>query len=326
MPLDTDVTRLLLAWSDGDPAAAAPLMDAVYRGAAHRATPSLARAARVLGLGDRARPRGVRETRQSTTRRVAEPGPVLRHCLAADAPRPRRSRPRARQADKRGAAVTVSLDDVRATAPDATPDVIALDRALERLATLDPRQARLVELRFFGGLTFDEAAVVLDVAAITLKRDWALARTWLYRRTRRTVMTSPHHWERVRGLFHAALDIPPNRRHAFVEPACWRSAGPRRGHVAARGLSGGGGVPEPAARCRRGRRGWRLRRSSAPRRPARRVRAARPPRRRRDGRGPSRARRTARARCCDQGSAVGRRQRRRRPRAAPSAKRARSRR
>ena len=90
-------------------------------------------------------------------------------------------RARARQADKRGAGLTVSLDDVRATAPDATPDVIALDRALERLATLDPRQARLVELRFFGGLTFDEAAVVLDVAAITLKRDWALARTWLYR-------------------------------------------------------------------------------------------------------------------------------------------------
>jgi RNA polymerase sigma factor (TIGR02999 family) len=90
-------------------------------------------------------------------------------------------RARARQADKRGAGLTVSLDDVRATTSDATPDVIALDLALERLAALDPRQARLVELRFFGGLTFDEAAVVLDVAAITLKRDWALARTWLYR-------------------------------------------------------------------------------------------------------------------------------------------------
>ena len=45
----------------------------------------------------------------------------------------------------------------------------------------NPVKAKLVELRFFGGLTFDEAAVVLDVAAITLKRDWALARTWLYR-------------------------------------------------------------------------------------------------------------------------------------------------
>jgi DNA-directed RNA polymerase specialized sigma24 family protein len=61
------------------------------------------------------------------------------------------------------------------------PDVIALDRALEKLARIDARQSRLVELRFFGGLTVDEAAAVLDVAAITVKRDWALARTWLYR-------------------------------------------------------------------------------------------------------------------------------------------------
>ena len=65
--------------------------------------------------------------------------------------------------------------------PVREPDVIALDAALEKLARLDRRQARLVELRFFGGLTVDEAAAVLDVAAITAKRDWALARTWLYR-------------------------------------------------------------------------------------------------------------------------------------------------
>ena len=57
----------------------------------------------------------------------------------------------------------------------------AVTPALEKLAARDPRQARLVELRFFGGLTTDEAAVVLDVAAITVKRDWAMARTWLYR-------------------------------------------------------------------------------------------------------------------------------------------------
>ena len=53
--------------------------------------------------------------------------------------------------------------------------------ALQKLSALDARQARLVELRFFGGLTTVEAAVVLDVAAITVKRDWAMARTWLYR-------------------------------------------------------------------------------------------------------------------------------------------------
>jgi len=91
---------------------------------------------------------------------------------------------RARGAEKRGASVTVSLDgadiDVDARAA-SQPDVLALDRALEKLAAIDPRQARLVELRYFAGLTIDEAAAVLNVAAITVKRDWALARTWLYR-------------------------------------------------------------------------------------------------------------------------------------------------
>ena len=88
---------------------------------------------------------------------------------------------RAYAAAKRGAGLTVSLDGIDPAAPGEDPDVIALDDALAKLARLDPRQARLVELRFFGGLTVDEAAVVLDVAAITVKRDWAMARTWLYR-------------------------------------------------------------------------------------------------------------------------------------------------
>ena len=60
-------------------------------------------------------------------------------------------------------------------------DLVALDVALERLAERFPRQASLVELRFFGGLTVDEIAAVLGVAPITVKRDWALAKAWLYR-------------------------------------------------------------------------------------------------------------------------------------------------
>ena len=60
-------------------------------------------------------------------------------------------------------------------------DVVALDVALERLAEKYPRQSQLVELRFFGGLTVEEIAAVLDVAPITVKRDWALAKAWLYR-------------------------------------------------------------------------------------------------------------------------------------------------
>ena len=66
----------------------------------------------------------------------------------------------------------------------ARPDLLALDEALERLSTLDPRQGRVVELRFFGGLTAEETAAVLGVAPITVKRDWALARTWFYRELR----------------------------------------------------------------------------------------------------------------------------------------------
>jgi RNA polymerase sigma factor (sigma-70 family) len=60
--------------------------------------------------------------------------------------------------------------------------VEALDEALAALATLEPRQARLVELRYFGGLTIEEAARELDIAPATAKRDWAVARAWLRRR------------------------------------------------------------------------------------------------------------------------------------------------
>ena len=63
-------------------------------------------------------------------------------------------------------------------------DILALDSALEKLARIDPRQSRIVELRFFAGLTTDEVATVLDVAPITVRRDWVLARTWLFRELR----------------------------------------------------------------------------------------------------------------------------------------------
>ena len=90
---------------------------------------------------------------------------------------------RAHHALKRGGdRLRVTLDDRSAVlaAPDA--DVEALDEALEVLASLEPRQARLVELRYFGGLTIEEAAEQLDVAPATAKRDWAIARAWLRRR------------------------------------------------------------------------------------------------------------------------------------------------
>ncbi len=60
-------------------------------------------------------------------------------------------------------------------------DLLGLDDALEKLAAFDPTQSRIVELRFFGGLTIDETAAVLDVSPATVKRDWEMAKAWLYR-------------------------------------------------------------------------------------------------------------------------------------------------
>jgi len=92
---------------------------------------------------------------------------------------------RARGRSKRGAsAPRVALDaiDPAATEADVHPaDAIDLDRALEKLETFDPGQARIVELRFFGGLTVEETANVMGTSPSTVKREWTLARAWLYR-------------------------------------------------------------------------------------------------------------------------------------------------
>lgn len=91
---------------------------------------------------------------------------------------------RAHFARKRGAGARVPLSDADPACEGPDLDVLALDVALEKLSQRYPRQGQLVELRFFGGLTVDEAAAVLGVAPITVKRDWALARAWLFREMR----------------------------------------------------------------------------------------------------------------------------------------------
>jgi len=96
-------------------------------------------------------------------------------------------RARARHAEKRGGqdAQRITLDesalaDVPATQP-AGVDVLALDAALERLAALDEQQAKIVELRYFGGMTVEEVAETLDISPATVKRHWTIARAWLRR-------------------------------------------------------------------------------------------------------------------------------------------------
>jgi RNA polymerase sigma-70 factor, ECF subfamily len=90
---------------------------------------------------------------------------------------------RARNAAKRGgSARAITLDDAASVAgPQASVDVLALDEALGRLAELDARKSKLVELRYFGGLGIDEAAAVMGVSPATVKREWTTARAWLRR-------------------------------------------------------------------------------------------------------------------------------------------------
>ncbi len=90
---------------------------------------------------------------------------------------------RRRQAEKRGgpAAAPVPLEEVIVAAQDRPADLLALDEALERLAALSPRQARIVECRFFAGMSVEDTAEALGTSPATVKRDWTLARAWLNR-------------------------------------------------------------------------------------------------------------------------------------------------
>jgi RNA polymerase sigma factor (TIGR02999 family) len=91
---------------------------------------------------------------------------------------------RARETEKRGRGFkTIALEDAISFSEDKTDvDLLALDEALEHLSTFDPQQSRIVELRFFGGLTIEETAEVQGISPATVKREWTVARSWLYRK------------------------------------------------------------------------------------------------------------------------------------------------
>src|SRR5215203_1992910 len=176
-----DVTGLLVAWSSGDEGARSRLIDAVYgelrrlaRGylQRERTDHSLAPTALVheayLKLVDQRRVQW-----QNRSQFFAIAAHLMRRILVDHA--------RSHHAQKRGSGGKVPLGDHDIGFEALNVDVVALDVALQQLATTYPRQSRLVELRFFGGLTVDEIAAVLDVAPIIVKRDWALAKAWLYR-------------------------------------------------------------------------------------------------------------------------------------------------
>ena len=179
-----DVTGLLLAWGRGDQSAAERLVPAVYEELRRQAERAMRREGgehtlQATALVHESYLRLVDQRRVQWRNRAhffAIASTVMRRVLVDHA--------RARLTAKRGAgAAPVSLAGVQAATPDGTDetDLLALHEALEKLAILDSDQARLVELRYFGGLTIEETAEALSVSPATVKREWALARAWLRR-------------------------------------------------------------------------------------------------------------------------------------------------
>jgi len=176
------ISQLLVAWSNGDKAAVDQLMPLVYG--------ELRRMAKRCMAGQ---PQG--HTLQTTAliheaylKLVGQEGKrwqnrahffgvaaqAMRHILVDYA--------RNRHAAKRGGeARIVSLDEAALVTKDQASDMVALDDALNRLAELAPRQSRVVELRFFGGMSVEETAEVLKVSPETVTRDWRMAKAWLMR-------------------------------------------------------------------------------------------------------------------------------------------------
>ena len=189
-----DVTGLLVAWSNGDRAALEALLPVVYAELRRQARRALRREAgghtlQPTALVHEAYLRLVDQRPiqwQSRTHFFGVAARCMRQVLVDAA--------RTRHAAKRGRGISaVPLDDADgvAAAPaagleNAGVEVLALDAALARLAVLDPDQARLVELRYFGGLTLDDTAATLGVSAATVSREWNVARRWLRRELARS--------------------------------------------------------------------------------------------------------------------------------------------
>jgi RNA polymerase sigma factor (TIGR02999 family) len=179
-----DLTGLLRAWSAGDPAAAEELVPVVYAELRRQASRYLTaeRSSHTLqptALVNEAYMRLAEQRRVQWHDRgqfFAVAATVMRRVLVDYA--------RQHGASKRGARCTISLGDgeVVALTPAPDVDVLALNDALTELAAIDPMRMRLVELRFFAGLTTDETAEALGVSSATVTRSWRLARAWLHAR------------------------------------------------------------------------------------------------------------------------------------------------
>jgi len=184
MPAATlpNITELLMAWNDGDQDALEQLTPLVYRELhrlAHRYL-SGERAGHLLQTTALVNEAFVRLIDwqgvewQNRAHFFGVSATLMRHILVQFA--------REQRAAKRGGGpgLQVSLSAAAAISTEANPDLIALDDALGALEKLDARQARIVELRFFGGLSLEEAAEVTRVSVSTVRRDWRMAQAWLH--------------------------------------------------------------------------------------------------------------------------------------------------
>jgi RNA polymerase sigma factor (TIGR02999 family) len=181
------ITRLLLAWGNGDQAAMEDLMPLVYDELRKLAARQLrnqrpGHTLQTTALVNEAYLRLIDSSQvrwQNRAHFFAVSAQLMRRILVDFA--------RSRNYQKRGGgAERVSLDETLAFAPERGADLLALDEALDRLAKLNPRQAQVVVLRYFGGLSEEESAESLRVSLRTVQRDWNLARLWLYRELSRT--------------------------------------------------------------------------------------------------------------------------------------------
>jgi RNA polymerase sigma factor (TIGR02999 family) len=175
------VTELLVEWSHGDDAALTELTPLIYeelRRLAHhqmagqRPDHTLQTTALVnevyLRLAGQTNPRW-----QNRAHFFAVAARAMRQILVSHA--------RSQRSQKRGGgAIKIELDDAALVSPEQSKEIVDLHEALERLATLDSRKARVVELKYFGGLNYDEMAEVLKISRVTVRRDWEFAKVWLY--------------------------------------------------------------------------------------------------------------------------------------------------
>jgi RNA polymerase sigma factor (TIGR02999 family) len=188
----SSVTDLLERWSGGDQEAFAELVPLVYQELRQLARYHLRHerpgcTLQATALVHEAYLRLVDQNRMEWNGRAhffGAAAQVMRRVLV--------DRVRERNAQKRGDGVTPIPLDFALMVPAETPyGIIALDDALNELAKLDPERARVVEFRYFGGLSVKETAAVMEVSESTIKRDWALARAWLYRRLGGTASATP---------------------------------------------------------------------------------------------------------------------------------------